>query len=107
MNSLPVAHKPLSASGMYLTKTARRSVMNSLVTEIVVPRYGLAWYPWAVQYFFLVALSYCTLWLSAPGLLGAKNWRNTTRVALLACVSTTRSEEHTSELQSRPHLVCR
>lgn len=63
--------------------------MNSLVTEIVVPRYGLAWYPWAVQYFFLVALSYCTLWLSAPGLLGAKNWRNTTKVALLACVSTT------------------
>lgn len=63
--------------------------MNSLVTEIVVPRYGLAWYPWAVQYFFLVALSYCTLWLSAPGLLGAKHWRNTTRVALLACVSTT------------------
>lgn len=63
--------------------------MNSLVTEIVVPRYGLAWYPWAVQYFFLVALSYCTLWLSAPGLLGAKSWRNTTKVALLACVSTT------------------
>ncbi len=63
--------------------------MNSLVTEIVVPRYGLAWYPWAVQYFFLIALSYCTLWLSAPGLLGAKNWRNTTKVALFACVSTT------------------
>lgn len=63
--------------------------MNSLVTEIVVPRYGLAWYPWAVQYFFLVALSYCTLWLSAPGLLGAKSWRNTTRIALFACVSTT------------------
>lgn len=63
--------------------------MNSLVTEIVVPRYGLAWYPWAVQYFFLVALSYCTLWLSAPGLLGAKTWRSTTRLALFACVSTT------------------
>ena len=63
--------------------------MNSLVTEIVVPRYGLAWYPWAVQYFFLVALSYCTLWLSAPGLLGAKNWLKTSRLALFACVSTT------------------
>lgn len=63
--------------------------MNSLVTEVLVPRYGLAWYPWAVQYFFLIALSYCTLWLSAPGLLGAKAWRTTSRIALLACVSTT------------------
>lgn len=63
--------------------------MNSLVTEVLVPRYGLAWYPWAVQYFFLVALSYGTLWLSAPGLLGAKEWKNTSRIALLACVSTT------------------
>lgn len=63
--------------------------MNSLVTEVLVPRYGLAWYPWAVQYFFLIALSYCTLWLSAPGLLGAKSWRTTSRIALLACVSTT------------------
>ena len=63
--------------------------MNSLVTEIVVPRYGLAWYPWAVQYFFLVALSYCTLWLSAPGLLGAKSWLKTSRLALFACVATT------------------
>lgn len=63
--------------------------MNSLVTEVLVPRYGLAWYPWAVQYFFLIALSYCTLWLSAPGLLGAKSWKSTSRIALLACVSTT------------------
>ena len=63
--------------------------MNSLVTEVLVPRYVLAWYPWAVQYFFLIALSYCTLWLSAPGLLGAKSWRTTSRIALLACVSTT------------------
>lgn len=63
--------------------------MNSLVTEVLVPRYGLAWYPWAVQYFFLIALSYCTLWLSAPGLLGAKSWKTTSRLALLACVSTT------------------
>ncbi|NLY12657.1 MAG: polysulfide reductase NrfD [Gammaproteobacteria bacterium] len=63
--------------------------MNSLVTEVLVPRYGLAWYPWAVQYFFLIALSYGTLWLSAPGLLGAKDWKTTSRIALLACVSTT------------------
>src|SRR3989442_3476853 len=29
------------------------------------------------------------------------------RTFLLACVISARSEEHTSELQSRPHLVCR
>lgn len=62
----------------------------SLVTEVVVPRYGIAWYPWAVQYFFLIALSYSTLWLAAPGLiLGKKAWLPTARIALLACVSTT------------------
>ncbi|HSH49031.1 MAG TPA: NrfD/PsrC family molybdoenzyme membrane anchor subunit [Halomonas sp.] len=62
----------------------------SLVTEVVVPRYGIAWYPWAVQYFFLIALSYSTLWLAAPGLiLGKQAWMPTARIALLACVSTT------------------
>lgn len=62
----------------------------SLVTEVVVPRYGIAWYPWAVQYFFLIALSYTTLWIAAPGIiLGKKNWLATSRLALLACVSTT------------------
>ncbi|WP_051530268.1 NrfD/PsrC family molybdoenzyme membrane anchor subunit [Halomonas halodenitrificans] len=62
----------------------------SLVTEVVVPRYGIAWYPWAVQYFFLIALSYSTLWLAAPGLvLGKPAWMTTARIALLACVSTT------------------
>src|SRR5690554_7788115 len=29
------------------------------------------------------------------------------KLALTACQSAPRSEEHTSELQSRPHLVCR
>lgn len=62
----------------------------SLVTEVVVPRYGIAWYPWAVQYFFLIALSYTSLWVAAPGIiLGKQSWLNTSRLALLACVSTT------------------
>lgn len=62
----------------------------SLVTEVVVPRYGIAWYPWAVQYFFLIALSYTSLWVAAPGIiLGKQHWLATSRLALLACVSTT------------------
>nr|WP_298414595.1 NrfD/PsrC family molybdoenzyme membrane anchor subunit [uncultured Halomonas sp.] len=64
--------------------------MNSMAIEMLVPRYGIAWYPWAVQYFFLIALSYATLWLAVPGLIfGKKAWMPTARIAMLACVSTT------------------
>ncbi|SHE45061.1 tetrathionate reductase subunit C [Modicisalibacter ilicicola DSM 19980] len=63
--------------------------MNLLATEVLVPRYGIAWYPWAVQYFFLIALSYTSLWLAAPGLIfGKRSWMPTARIAMLACVST-------------------
>ncbi len=60
----------------------------SLVTEVLAPRYGIAWYPWAVQYFFLAAISYTSLWLSLPGLFGKKNWEATTRLGMLVCFST-------------------
>lgn len=42
--------------------------MSLLATEILTPRYELAWYPWAVQYFFMIALSYSALLLTLPGL---------------------------------------
>ena len=57
--------------------------------ELIAPRYDIAWYPWAVQYFFLVALSYASLWLALPNLLlNRLEWRQTARLALLAAVST-------------------
>lgn len=63
--------------------------MNSPVIEILAPRYQLAWYPWAVQYFFLVALSYCSFWIAVPGLLlDRAEWRGTARFALLAAMTT-------------------
>ena len=63
--------------------------MNSPVIEILAPRYQLAWYPWAVQYFFLVALSYCSFWIAVPGLLmNRPAWRDTARLALLAAMTT-------------------
>src|SRR3989442_3181886 len=41
--------------------------------------------------------------------LGARRYLRAIRASLVMAFSTTssRSEEHTSELQSRPHLVCR
>jgi len=64
--------------------------MNSLAIELLAPRYPIAWYPWAVQYFFLIALSYATLWLAAPAIIfGKKNGLPTARLALLACLSAT------------------
>ena len=39
--------------------------MNSTI-ELLAPRYDIAWYPWAVQYFFMIAVSYASLWLAAP-----------------------------------------
>ncbi len=63
--------------------------MNSTI-ELLAPRYDIAWYPWAVQYFFMIAISYASLWLAAPALIfGKKAWLSTARLALLACVSTT------------------
>ncbi len=64
--------------------------MNSMAIELLAPRYAIAWYPWAVQYFFLIALSYATLWLAAPALVfGKQRWLPTARLAMLACLSTT------------------
>src|SRR5436305_11121947 len=34
-------------------------------------------------------------------------WPSHGRITLISCGAWARSEEHTSELQSRPHLVCR
>ena len=63
--------------------------MNSAI-ELLAPRYDIAWYPWAVQYFFMIALSYASLWLSAPALVAGRSaWLPTARLALLACLTTT------------------
>lgn len=63
--------------------------MNSTI-ELLAPRYDIAWYPWAVQYFFMIAVSYASLWLAAPALVfGKQSWLPTARLAMIACVSTT------------------
>ncbi|MET4735609.1 tetrathionate reductase subunit C [Thalassospira sp. MBR-102] len=64
--------------------------MNSQSIELLAPSYGIAWYPWAVQYFFLIAISYGALWIAVPGvMLGRTAWLPTARLALLAALSAT------------------
>ncbi|RUO19828.1 NrfD/PsrC family molybdoenzyme membrane anchor subunit [Aliidiomarina haloalkalitolerans] len=67
--------------------------MNSSIIEILTPRYELAWYPWAVQYFFLIAISYSALLLSLPGTIGrgqlAQRWQPMARLALLITLTCT------------------
>lgn len=63
--------------------------MNMESIEIIAPRYGIAWYPRAVEYFFLVALAYTSLWLALPGaVFGLKRWKPMARLALVAAVTT-------------------
>lgn len=64
--------------------------MNSMAIEVLTPRYGIAWYPWAVQYFFMIAVSYSALLLTVPGLIfGNKNYQPLAKVALLVTVTCT------------------
>lgn len=64
--------------------------MNSMAIEVLTPRYGIAWYPWAVQYFFMIAVSYSALLLTVPGLIfGNRNYLPLAKVALLVSVTCT------------------
>src|SRR5690554_2422594 len=75
---------------MCVLRKVRRSVMNSMAIEVLTPRYGIAWYPWAVQYFFMIAVSYSALLLTVPGLIfGNKNYQPLAKVALLVTVTCT------------------
>lgn len=61
--------------------------MSSNVVEIVNVTRDPAWAPWAVEYFFLIGLSYGAFALTLPGLvLGRKAWAKASRSALLAAL---------------------
>src|SRR5690554_8085563 len=86
-SGLCLAHRPSRPFGMCVLRKVRRSVMNSMAIEVLTPRYGIAWYPWAVQYFFMIAVSYSALLLTVPGLIfGNKNYQPLAKVALLVTV---------------------
>src|SRR5690606_39870904 len=93
------------------------------IVELLTPEYEAAWLPWAVQYFFFIGIAATTA-LTAAVLAFGKSGSPSARllpaavvvllvtavaapVSLLADLHQPRSEEHTSELQSRENLVCR
>lgn len=61
--------------------------MTSSITEILYVGRDPAWAPWAVQYFFLIGLSFASLALSLPGVaLARPAWREASRMALLGAL---------------------
>lgn len=57
------------------------------ITELLYVSRTPAWAPWAVQYFFLIGLSYGSFVLSLPGLaFGIEGWRRYGRAALLGAL---------------------
>ncbi|MBS7791463.1 polysulfide reductase NrfD [Roseococcus sp. SDR] len=59
----------------------------SPVIEVINVTREAAWLPWAVQYFFLIALSVGCFLLSLPGLLGTNpTWLRIARVALVGAL---------------------
>ncbi len=61
--------------------------MSSNITEIVNVTRDIAWEPWAVQYFFLIGLSYGAFALTLPGIVfGSRKWAKASRSALLGAL---------------------
>ena len=61
--------------------------MNPTIVETVNVVREVAWLPWAVQYFFLIGLSYGAFLVSLPGIVGQRpGWIGISRVALLAAL---------------------
>ena len=61
--------------------------MNADIVETVNVAREIAWLPWAVQYFFLIGLSYGAFLVSLPGVVfGRAGWEGISRLALLAAL---------------------
>lgn len=61
--------------------------MNAEIVETVNVAREVAWLPWAVQYFFLIGLSYGAFVVSLPGVVfGRSGWEAISRIALLAAL---------------------
>ena len=57
--------------------------MNPQIVETVNVAREVAWLPWAVQYFFLIGISYGSFLLSLPGLVWRKpQWKSISHLAL-------------------------
>lgn len=61
--------------------------MNPPIVETINVAREVAWLPWAVQYFFLIGLSYSAFLLSLPGIVFRRpGWDGISRLALLGAL---------------------
>ncbi|MDP1537374.1 MAG: NrfD/PsrC family molybdoenzyme membrane anchor subunit [Burkholderiales bacterium] len=61
--------------------------MNPIIVETVNVMREVTWLPWAVQYFFLIGLSYGAFLVSLPGIVWRRpGWTGISRIALLAAL---------------------
>ncbi len=61
--------------------------VNAAIVETVNVARDVAWLPWAVQYFFLIGLSYGAFLLSLPGVVFRRPaWQELSRLALIAAL---------------------
>lgn len=61
--------------------------MSTEITELLYVSREPAWAPWAVQYFFLIGLSFGSFLLTLPGIaFGRDGWRRLGRAALLGAL---------------------
>jgi len=61
--------------------------MNPSIVETVNVVREVSWLPWAVQYFFLIGLSYGAFLVSLPGIVGRRSgWGGISRLALLGAL---------------------
>src|SRR5437899_6197696 len=89
--------------------TKKRGVIALLATGLIVTSFVLggyvatgSWNPWGHRHYYQnldVNFGYCVA--------GSQNFCNSVKVDIQILVECLRSEEHTSELQSLRHLVCR
>lgn len=63
--------------------------MEAQIVETLNITYQVGWLPWAVQYFFLIGLSYCAFFLSLPGVvLNKPQWKTPSNYALIVMLVT-------------------
>ena len=61
--------------------------MNPNIVETLNVAREVAWLPWAVQYFFLIGLSYGAFLLALPGIVFRRpGWDSASRLALLGAL---------------------
>src|SRR3712207_677393 len=93
------ASAPVSASPSPMTQQTTRSGLSN-----AAPYAWTSAYPSSPPSWIEPGVSGAA-WLGMPP--GNENWRNSRRIPSASGVMSERSEEHTSELQSRQYLVCR